>query len=74
MQQRIRTATLYIILGICAATVIGSLAAGKPPPEAVYGLLGTFGAYVLFGPDSNHHQAPPPVKPPPPHPDGGTTS
>lgn len=66
LQQRIRIATLYVILGICAATVIGSLATGKAPPEAVYGLLGTFGAYVLFGPDTAHHIPTLPHKPPAP--------
>lgn len=64
MQQRVRVVVLYTILGICAVTVIASVITKKQPPEAVYGLLGTFGAYVIFGQDgiTSRRSAPPPPR------------
>ena len=75
MQQRVRVVVLYTILGICVVTVLASVITKKQPPEAVYGLLDTFGAYVIFGQDgiASHRPAPPPPQAPPPDPEPPVT-
>lgn len=48
MSRISRLVILYVILGVCIANAAEAIFTGKQPPEALYGVLGTIGAYVLL--------------------------
>lgn len=39
---------LWVILGVCVVNASVAIFTGKQPPEALYGVLGTIGTYVLW--------------------------
>ncbi len=43
-----RLVILWVILGVCVVNASVAIFTGKQPPEALYGVLGTIGAYVLL--------------------------
>lgn len=48
MSRIARLVILYVILGVCVINAAAAIFTGKQPPEALYGVLGTIGAYVLL--------------------------
>ena len=48
MSRIARLVILYVILGVCIVNAAAAIFTGKQPPEALYGVLGTIGAYVLL--------------------------
>lgn len=59
MSKIARLVILYVILGVCVINAAVAIFTGKEPPEALYGVLGTIGAYVLLrdkknGDDEDH--------------------